>query len=184
MHKKGQTVALFGGSFDPPHLGHEAVVKALISQSEIDKIVIMPTFLNPFKSSSFAPPKKRLKWLKEIFSTSKDVYIDSFEVEKHEKVPTITTVEYLLKSYDKVYLVIGADNLKDLQKWYKFDELQRIVTFFVALRDEIYVPHEFLKLFVQADISSTSLRRTMNIDKLSAVNAEEIMNYYKEKHDN
>ena len=184
MYKKGQTVALFGGSFDPPHLGHEAVVKALISQSEIDKIVIMPTFLNPFKSSSFAPPEKRLKWLKEIFSTSKDVYIDSFEVEKHEKVPTITTVEYLLKSYDKVYLVIGADNLKDLQKWYKFDELQRIVTFLVASRDEIYVPQEFLKLFVQADISSTSLRRTMNIDKLSAVNAEEIMNYYKEKHDN
>ena len=184
MYKKGQTVALFGGSFDPPHLGHEAVVKALISQSEIDKIVIMPTFLNPFKSSSFAPPEKRLKWLKEIFSTSKDVYIDSFEVEKHEKVPTITTVEYLLKSYDKVYLVIGADNLKDLQKWYKFDELQRIVTFLVASRDEIYVPQEFLKLFVQADISSTSLRRTMNIDKLSAVNAEEIMNYYKEKNDN
>lgn len=179
-----KTVALFGGSFDPPHLGHEAVVKALISQSEIDKIVIMPTFLNPFKSSSFAPPKKRLKWLKEIFSTYKDVFIDSFEVQKHEKVPTITTVEYLLKSYDRVYLVIGADNLKDLQKWYKFDELEKMVTFVVASRDEIYVPKEFIKLFVQADISSTSLRQTMNIDKLSAVNAEEIMNYYKEKNDN
>ncbi|MBL1242863.1 MAG: nicotinate (nicotinamide) nucleotide adenylyltransferase [Sulfurimonas sp.] len=179
-----KTVALFGGSFDPPHLGHEAVVKALISQSEIDKIVIMPTFLNPFKSSSFAPAKKRLKWLEEIFSTYKDVFIDSFEVQKHEKVPTITTVEYLLTSYDRVYLVIGADNLKDLQKWYKFDELEKMVTFVVASRDEIYVPQEFIKLFVQADISSTSLRQTMNIDKLSAVNAEEIMNYYKEKNDN
>ena len=42
---------------------------------------------------------------------------------------------------------------------------------------------EFIKLFVQVDISSTSLRQTMNIDKLSAVNAEEIMNYYKEKND-
>ena len=59
-----------------------------------------------------------------------------------------------------------------------------MVTFVVASRDEIYVPKEFIKLFVQADISSTSLRQTMNIDKLSAVNAEEIMNYYKEKNDN
>lgn len=179
-----KTVALFGGSFDPPHLGHEAVVKALRSESEIDKIVIMPTFLNPFKSSSFAPPKKRLKWLKEIFSTFKDVYIDSFEVQKHEKVPTITTVEYLLESYQSVYLVIGADNLKDLKKWYKADELAKMVTFLVASRDEIYVPKEFKTLLVKEDISSTTLRDTMNIDKLSAVNAEEIMNYYKEKNDN
>ncbi|CAI6146128.1 MAG: putative nicotinate-nucleotide adenylyltransferase [uncultured Sulfurimonas sp.] len=184
MHKKSETVALFGGSFDPPHLGHEAVVKALRSESEIDKIVIMPTFLNPFKSSSFAPPKKRLKWLKEIFSTFKDVYIDSFEVQKHEKVPTITTVEYLLESYQSVYLVIGADNLKDLKKWYKADELAKMVTFVVASRDEIYVPKEFKTLLVKEDISSTTLRDTMNIDKLSAVNAEEIMNYYKEKNDN
>ncbi len=184
MHKKSETVALFGGSFDPPHLGHEAVVKALRSESEIDKIVIMPTFLNPFKSSSFAPPKKRLKWLKEIFSTFKDVYIDSFEVQKHEKVPTITTVEYLLESYQSVYLVIGADNLKDFKKWYKADELAKMVTFVVASRDEIYVPKEFKTLLVKEDISSTTLRDTMNIDKLSAVNAEEIMNYYKEKNDN
>ncbi|MDF1876776.1 nicotinate (nicotinamide) nucleotide adenylyltransferase [Sulfurimonas sp. SAG-AH-194-L11] len=179
-----RTVALFGGSFDPPHLGHEAVVKALLNLDEIDKVLIMPTFLNPFKSSSFASPKRRLKWLKEIFSTYKKVVIDSFEVQKNEKVPTITTVKYLLESYDKIYVVIGADNLKDLQKWHKIDELKDLVTFIVALRDKISVPKEFQTLLVQEDISSTSLRETMDKTKLSAVNAEEIMNYYKEKNDN
>ncbi len=179
-----RTVALFGGSFDPPHLGHEAVVKALLPLSEIDKIIIMPTFLNPFKSSSFAPAKKRLKWLKEIFAPYKNVLIDSFEVQKNEKVPTITTVKYLLESYDKVYVVIGADNLKDLKKWYKFDELQELVTFVVATRDEIHVPQEFIKLLVQENISSTTLRELMNKERLCTVNAQEIMNYYKEKNDN
>ena len=47
------TIALFGGSFDPPHIGHEAVVKALKDFKEIDKIIIMPTFLNPFKSKFY-----------------------------------------------------------------------------------------------------------------------------------
>ncbi|MDF1879536.1 nicotinate (nicotinamide) nucleotide adenylyltransferase [Sulfurimonas sp. SAG-AH-194-C20] len=178
-----RTIALFGGSFDPPHLGHEAVVTALLSLSEIDKVLIMPTFLNPFKSSSFAPAQKRLRWLKEIFCTYKNVFIDSFEVQKNEKVPTITTVEYLLESYDKVYVVIGADNLKDLQKWYKFDELKRKVVFIIASRDEITVPKEFKKLLVKQDISSTALRSTMNKDQLCKINAEEIMNYYKEKND-
>jgi len=179
-----RTVALFGGSFDPPHLGHEAVVKALLPLSEIDKIIIMPTFLNPFKSSSFAPAKKRLKWLKEIFAPYKDVLIDSFEVQKNEKVPTITTVKYLLESYDKVYVVIGADNLKDLKKWFKFDVLKELVTFIVASRDEIHVPQEFIKLLVQENTSSTMLRQTMNKEKLCTVNAQEIINYYKEKNDN
>ncbi len=179
-----RTVALFGGSFDPPHLGHEAVVKALSKLSEIDEILIMPTFLNPFKSSSFAPAQKRIVWLKEIFSAYKNVFVDSFEVQKNEKVPTITTVKYLLESYDKVYLVVGADNLKELKKWYKFDELQKKVTFIVATRDEIDVPLEFKKLIVKKDISSTTLRHNMTKDKLCTLNAEEIMNYYKENNDN
>ena len=178
-----RTVALFGGSFDPPHLGHEAVVQALTSLEEIDKIVVMPTFLNPFKSSSFAPAKRRLQWLKEIFTPCSNVLIDSFEVQKNEKVPTITTVKYLLESYTKVYVVIGADNLKDLQKWHRFNELKEMVAFIVATRDEIDVPKEFKKLLVEENISSTNLRNNITKDKLCAVNAQEIINYYKEKNE-
>ena len=177
-------IALFGGSFDPPHLGHEAVVQALTSLDEIDKIVIMPTFLNPFKSSSFAPPKRRLRWLKEIFAPYKNVFIDSFEVDSGQKVPTLTTVKYLLENYERVYLVIGADNLKTLHKWHKFELLKEMVTFVVASRDGIKIPSEFIQLKVREDVSSTMLRENINTNRLSAVNAQEIMNYYKEKNDN
>lgn len=178
-----ETIALFGGSFDPPHLGHEAVVQALASLDEIDKIVIMPTSLNPFKSSSFASAKRRLQWLKEIFTPYSNVLIDSFEVDSGEKIPTITTVEYLLKSYERVYLVIGADNLKNLHKWHKFEALKELVTFVVASRDEISIAKEFITLLVKQDISSTKLREKIDIKKLCGVNAQEIANYYKEKND-
>jgi nicotinate-nucleotide adenylyltransferase len=122
-----KTVALFGGSFDPPHIGHEAIVNGLKSLDYIDKVVVMPTFLNPFKSAFFAPAELRLKWLKDMFLDFEDVEVSSFETDSKKKVPTIESVKYLLESYDKVYLVIGADNLHSLKQWYKYDELKEFI---------------------------------------------------------
>ena len=178
-----ETIALFGGSFDPPHIGHEAVVREALKLKDIDKVVIMPTFLNPFKSSFWAPATLRLKWLKEIFNTFKDVEISSYEVDLKRKVPTVDSVKYLLKRYKKVYLIIGADNLKSLEKWYKYDELKTLVTFVVASRDEIEVPDNYLKLKVEEDISSTKLREYIDINKISNICSDEITKFYKEKNE-
>lgn len=175
-----KTIALFGGSFDPPHIAHEAIVKALLNIKEIDKVVIMPTFLNPFKSQSFAPSQLRLKWLKEIFSDYKNVEISEFEVSKSEKVPTIESVKYLLKTYKKVYLTIGADNLESLHKWQNFNELKNLVTFIVASRDKVEIPDGFIKLDIDVDISSTALRQSIDRTQLPQKCAVEIEKYYKE----
>ena len=70
-----KTIALFGGSFDPPHLGHYSIVHALLEIKEIDEIIVMPTYLNPFKDASFAPAELRLRWLKEIFKEERKVTV-------------------------------------------------------------------------------------------------------------
>jgi len=178
-----RTIALFGGSFDPPHLGHEAIVKALNKLDFIDKIIVMPTFLNPFKSSSVASATQRLEWLKEIFLPIKKVEVSSFEVEKNTKVSTLETVTYLLKSYEKVYVVIGADNLKSLTQWQGFEELKNKVTFIVASREKIDIPKDFICLEIDENISSSQLRNKMNINQLSKINAEKIVTYYKENNE-
>jgi len=178
-----RTIALFGGSFDPPHLGHEAIVKALNKLDFIDKIIVMPTFLNPFKSSSVASAIQRLEWLKEIFSPIKKVEVSSFEVEKNTKVSTLETVTYLLKSYEKIYVVIGADNLKSLAQWQGFEELKNKVTFIIASREKINVPKNFICLEIDEKISSSQLRNKMNVNQLSKINAEKIVTYYKENNE-
>ncbi|MBA1432191.1 MAG: nicotinate (nicotinamide) nucleotide adenylyltransferase [Epsilonproteobacteria bacterium] len=175
-----KTIALYGGSFDPPHLGHEAVVKALEKLDFLDEIIIMPTFLNPFKENFTAPAELRLQWLREIFSDYKKVHVSAFEVEKKRKVPAIETVEELLQSYDKIYFVIGADNLTSLQKWHRYSELAKLVTFIVATRDDVKIPQHFFKLDVEAAISSSELRQNMDRTKLPHKCAEEIMKYYTE----
>jgi len=178
-----RTIALFGGSFDPPHLGHEAIVKALSELNYIDKIVVMPTFLNPFKSSSFAPAKLRLKWLKKAFVAFNKVEVSSYEVSQNKSVPTVNTVEFLLETYEKIYLVIGADNLASLEHWHGFDELSQKVTLIVATREKKEVSQEFITLKIDEKISSSELREKIDINYLPKKIAKEIIKYYKENNE-
>jgi nicotinate-nucleotide adenylyltransferase len=156
-----ESVALFGGSFDPPHIGHKAVVEAALNLKDIDKVVVIPTFLNPFKSSSHLSAKQRLQLTKKMFEKFERVEVSDFEVLKAHKVPSIITVEHLLKSYDKVYLIIGADNLASLHKWQDYERLEKLVTFVVASRDNIEIPKKYITLNVDEPISSTQIRKTL-----------------------
>ncbi|MBA3026940.1 MAG: nicotinate (nicotinamide) nucleotide adenylyltransferase [Sulfurimonas sp.] len=176
-----ESIALFGGSFDPPHIGHVAVVNALQKLEFIDEIILMPTFLNPFKKLSHAPSELRLKWLKKIFSSYKNVKIDDYEVKQNRQVPSIESVKYLLKKYKKIYLVIGADNIADLPKWNSYEELSKLVTFIVAPRGDIKIPEKFLTLDLDAKVSSSYLRKMMDAAMLPECCAVEIIKYYKEK---
>jgi len=176
-----ETIALFGGSFDPPHIAHEALVKALLEIKEIDKVIVMPTYLNPFKSHFFAPSELRLKWLKEIFSDIKEVEISDYEVSQNKKVPSVQSVKHLLKRYKKIYLVIGADNLASLHKWTSFDELKDLVTFMVASRDSVDIPDNYKMLSININVSSTMLREDLDITKLPSKCADEIIKFYQGK---
>ena len=173
-----KSAALYGGSFDPPHIGHQAVIEALKKLDFIDKIIIMPTFLNPFKESFHADATVRLKWLQKLFDADPKVEISSFEVDQQRKVPTIESVLELQKEFDKIYLVLGADNLQHLHKWHRFEELKRVVTFIIVTRDAIDIPPHFLKLNVDVKISSSALREKMESTKLPKKCAQEIMHYY------
>jgi nicotinate-nucleotide adenylyltransferase len=175
-----RTVALYGGSFDPPHRGHVEIVKSLKTLPFIDKVIVMPTFLNPFKSTFVAPAELRLAWLREIFKDDERVEVSSYEVDQQDKIPTIKTVRFLKKQFDKVYLVIGADNLASLHKWYKFDDLKKEVTFIIASRDDIKIPDDYIKLDIQEDVASSDLRKKMDNSKLPPEVASQIEKYYKE----
>ena len=173
-----ETIALFGGSFDPPHIAHEMIVQEALKIDGVDKVLIMPTFLNPFKTSSHAPAALRLSWLKNIFASQKDVEISSYEVDQKRKVSSIESVKYLLKRYKKIYLIIGADNLKSLHKWENYNELKTLVHFIVVSRDKIEIPNTFLQIKVDEDISSTQLRKNMDVSRLSPVVSDEIEKFY------
>ncbi len=176
------SIALFGGSFDPPHLGHVAIVEEALKQLDVKKVVIVPTYLNPFKSTSYASAELRFKWLKTIFSDLDKVEISDFEIRQNRAVSSIETVRHLSRETEKIYFIIGADNLESLSRWHRYDELDKMVTWVVATRDEIDIPSRFITLDVSRPVSSTQLRDQKRHHQLPLSVAKEIIQTYKETH--
>jgi nicotinate-nucleotide adenylyltransferase len=176
-------VAVFGGSFDPPHIGHEEIIKKSLQNLDIEALFVIPTYLNPFKNSFLASEKLRLKWVKKLLLPYPKAKIISYEVEQKRSVPTIETIKYLKSNYDldEIYLIIGADNLKSLDQWKDYEELKKLVHFVVASRDKISIPKDLQKLQINANISSTKLRNDPKIEFLPKSIADEVMEFYKQR---
>lgn len=173
-------IAIFGGSFDPPHLGHDSVVKNALKSLNIDKLIIMPTFINPFKSGFFADEKQRFSWAKKVWGDLEKVEISDYELRQKRPVPSIESVLYLQKLYNpsQFYLIIGADHLQSLHKWHEFERLNSLVEFIIAKRDNIAVPKKFKHLNTQINISSSFIRANLSVSDICPQIADEAMRYY------
>jgi len=161
-------IAIFGGSFDPFHTGHENIINSCLDQLDIDKLLIIPTFLNPFKDKSFLKANIRLELIKNIYKNNKNIEIIDYEVIQNKKVSTYETIIHLKNKYiiNKIFLIIGADNLKDIHLWYNFKNLKELVQFVVISRDDIHLHNKYIDpiyINMEENISSTSLRKNMEL---------------------
>ena len=161
-------IAIFGGSFDPPHIGHQTIVKKIIKKLNIDLLVIVPAYLNPLKVKSFLDAKTRFKLLKKLFSKKENIRVSSYEISQERAVYSIETIKYMIEKYKptKVYLVIGADNYNSFHLWDSYKEIEKLVTLVVVTRHGYaYEKIKDLKqVKVDIKISSTDLRDTFNLD--------------------
>lgn len=162
-------IAIYGGSFDPPHIGHQKIGYEVINQDYIDKLIVVPTYLNPFKTDFHLSPEQRLDLVRVLFEDQDNIEISDFEVIKNSPVPTIDTVEYFIKYYspNKIYIVIGADNLQKLNRWKEFDRLKNLVEFIVISREGYEAKNDIIRfknITLDINISSTRLREKMDLE--------------------
>lgn len=176
-------LALYGGSFDPPHAGHVHVALKALDVLDIDRLIIVPNFRNPFKTSECADGAIRIQWLQKIFEPYEKIDISDFEVTMHRSVPTIETVEHFAPENEKLYLIIGADNLSSLPRWHHYDQLCQKVIFVVATRDNITIPQGMVVLDVNEERRSTHFRDSFTSLGLEEEIEKDIITYYKEHHE-
>jgi nicotinate-nucleotide adenylyltransferase len=162
-------IAIFGGSFDPFHIGHEKIITKVLKELPISKLFIVPTFLNPFKNKSYINANIRLELIKDLYKNDDNIQIIDYETRSNHKVTTDKTINYLKQKYNlkRIYLIIGADNLKDIHLWYNFKKFKEYVTFVVISRDNIPLDNIYIKpIYIELDenISSTILRDNMDIN--------------------
>lgn len=133
-------IAILGGTFDPPHLGHLILADTVITNCDYDKVIFIPAKIPPHKNiSGEASNKDRLNMLKLSIENDERFLLDEYELNNDGVSYTINTLNYLYKNYDiegKIGLIIGADLVKDFDKWREPEKISEISNITVVNREE------------------------------------------------
>ena len=164
-------IGIFGGAFDPIHIGHHIIANIAVDDLQLDKLFIVPTYISPFKwkegenDSSF-----RMDILKKVFKDSKKIEISDFEIKKRDISYSIDTINHFSQSCKgELFLIIGEDNLYSFNKWRNSEEILKKVKLAVFPRKvenyrKINISHKFINS-PQIDISSSLIRQRIKEGK-------------------
>ena len=117
-------VGIFGGSFDPPHLGHLKAAQNLLASARVDEIWFMPCYVHVW-DKKLASARHRLAMLKLL--TRPQLKLSTFEVAKKRPVYTIETLKLLNSRYPQhqFFWIIGAKSLPELTKWKEPEKVKK-----------------------------------------------------------
>lgn len=166
-------IGIFGGTFNPIHTEHVNIVNNAISELNLDKLLVLPTYISPHKNTTPAPAEDRLNMVRLAFNNCDRVEVSDFEIKQGGKSYTYLTVEHFKKLYNaELYLIVGGDMLKDFKNWKYPDRILNVSTLCVFNREDWegdfkkekeYFQKEFNKEFVKLNycpkpLSSTEIR--------------------------
>lgn len=130
-------IGLYGGSFDPVHLGHLLVAQAAFEEVGLDRLFFVPAAQSPFKPGSQpTPASERLRLLRLALAGRSDCEIDTQEIDRGGVSYTIDTVRNYARRFPgaQLYYLIGADHVASLGNWRDAAELAKLVEFVMIPR--------------------------------------------------
>ena len=130
-------IGLYGGSFDPVHLGHILVAQAAVEELGLDRIFLIPAAHSPFKlAAQFAPAEARLRFLRLALAGRPQCEVDDQEIRRGGVSFSIDTLRDYARRFPaaELFYLIGADNVAKLNEWREPEELARLAEFVVVPR--------------------------------------------------
>jgi nicotinate-nucleotide adenylyltransferase len=129
-------IGIYGGAFDPPHLAHEALALAAVSQYALDELLIFPTGQAWHKSRSLTAASHRIAMAKIAFA---DVPLARLDVRETLRIGATYTIDTLHEIQAEnpqaaLFLLMGEDQLASFPQWHRHHEILQIATLLVALR--------------------------------------------------
>lgn len=113
-------IGIYGGTFNPPHIGHVEAARAFKKQMRLDELLIIPTFLPPHKDySSSISCEDRLEMCRIAFSDVESASVSDMEIKRGGKSYTYLTLEELSSDATELFMFCGTDMLLTLDTWMK-----------------------------------------------------------------
>ena len=129
-------IGLYGGSFNPVHLGHVGIARRAIADLALDKLIVVPAAVSPFKTATDEDVRRfwawdRVEMVKAAFRDLEKTVVDLREVERGGVSYAIDTVRQIAAENPgaELFFVIGEDSVEGLPRWKDIEELKKLCTF-------------------------------------------------------
>lgn len=167
----GRRIGIFGGSFDPPHVGHETVAPELVEQLRLDRLLVVPSGDPPHRSVVL-PAATRFELTRRLFEGIPRVEVSPLETHRPGPSFTVDTLEELSRRFpaDRLILTMGADQFAALDGWKAPERLRELATIAVMPRggrDPVpppaATPIDYVVVDVtRIDVSASRIRRRLD----------------------
>jgi nicotinate-nucleotide adenylyltransferase len=152
------SVGIIGGTFDPIHFGHLITARSVKEIRDLEKIIFIPCNISPHKKENSSENSfHRYQMIKQAVQKIRGFEVSDFEINNGGISYTIDTLNYFLKKYRDIELIIGFDNLLKFDSWKDPDEILTLTKLVVMKRKIDKVPTEKNKYYNNAIIVDTPL---------------------------
>ena len=133
---KKKRIGIFGGTFNPPHMGHIKAAKEFKEQMQLDVLLIVPSFIPPHKEySSSVTCEERLEMCELAFSDIDSVVVSDIEIARRGKSYTYITLEEMYDEESRLFFLCGTDMILSMDTWRNPERI-------FALADICYIRRE------------------------------------------
>lgn len=191
-------IGLFGGTFDPIHIGHMILMENVINNLDLDKIYVLPNSNPPHKlENKKTALNLRLKMVNEAIKDNPKLEINDYDYRDNEIHYTFDTINYFKKSYpnDEFFFIMGEDSFLDIEKWKNYKEIlkENLIIFkryssknfsLISKINQVrkYNKNIYLIDNIALDISSTLIRNLVKENKsIRYLVNDEVINIIKEE---
>lgn len=155
-------IGVFGGTFDPVHVGHLAIALAALESVPLDRVLFVPVRRSPLKDRDpLASIADRVTMLEAAIASEPRFAISRAELQREGVSYTVDTLEEL-RPQGELFLILGSDALADLERWRAPDRIRELATILVAARPGAPEPDAMHRARAfdapRLDVSSRELR--------------------------
>ena len=157
------TVGLFGGSFNPPHIGHVLAAAYVLSAGLVERVVAVPVFAHAL-GKALAPFPARVAMARLAFEWLPGVEVSEVEQELGSPSRTLRTIEALCARHPdwQLRLIVGSDILGELHQWHAYAQIERLAPPLILPRPGAPDPARTAEAArILPDISSTEVRASL-----------------------